>query len=577
MGLILRLSIRNLLRQKKRNMFLGIGIAFGMMILVIANSFSTGMVDVLIQDVVSNAFGHLVVSGTPGNSFYAVIRDKERIEGVIREVIPPEDIVLITENLGVMGTAIGNGESDNVFVVGVTTDTEEEKEAFFTDFFTLVEGDFADFTSYDYEYPVIISQEMGRSLNVGLHDVIRLRVPMVTGQIQAVRLTVIAIANANNSFMNIVLFLDGGRVKELLGYRPWESAALQVTLRDPKRTAAHYADLIHQQLHPELLYVAGEIGGQTAQILAFQNNLEAKETVQDTIVITTGDLETALASNGVMMSENLAQRLKLQPGDQFTFTYETKFREMYSEQFTINAIFQSDSHLGDEVVFVNEERIHTVYNRYLPLDTKSASITADSVLYSILATEWKLLERNANAQEMMKQMRDERRIRTTQTKFQVMTMYEGASQILQLEEALNLITILAVLVLFFIILIGVMNTLRMTVRERTREIGTVRAIGMQKRDVRRMFMYETLVLTTLSCMAGVLIGIIVMRVLGTIEFDTNSVLSIILKNKRLFFKLNPAAMLSNFILIMCMAGVTAYFPARRAARLSAVEALRHYE
>ena len=68
-----------------------------------------------------------------------------------------------------------------------------------------------------------------------------------------------------------------------------------------------------------------------------------------------------------------------------------------------------------------------------------------------------------------------------------------ASEVLKLEQVLNLITIIAVLILFFIILIGVVNTLRMTIRERTREIGTIRAIGMQKKDVRNVFILESFV------------------------------------------------------------------------------------
>jgi ABC-type antimicrobial peptide transport system permease subunit len=51
----------------------------------------------------------------------------------------------------------------------------------------------------------------------------------------------------------------------------------------------------------------------------------------------------------------------------------------------------------------------------------------------------------------------------------------------------------------------------------------------------------------------------------------------ILKEKHLYFKLSFGSILSNFILIMAISGLTAYFPARRAAKLSAVEALRHYE
>ena len=73
----------------------------------------------------------------------------------------------------------------------------------------------------------------------------------------------------------------------------------------------------------------------------------------------------------------------------------------------------------------------------------------------------------------------------------VQSMYETASAVLNVEFALNLITLAAGLILFCIILIGVVNTLRMTIRERTREIGTMRAIGMQKKDVLSMFLLET--------------------------------------------------------------------------------------
>jgi ABC-type antimicrobial peptide transport system permease subunit len=51
----------------------------------------------------------------------------------------------------------------------------------------------------------------------------------------------------------------------------------------------------------------------------------------------------------------------------------------------------------------------------------------------------------------------------------------------------------------------------------------------------------------------------------------------ILKDQHLVFKMNPVSLFSNFLLIMLIAAATAYFPARSAARLSAVEALRHYE
>lgn len=556
---------------------MGIGMGFGMMILVIANSFSHGMVDVLIKDVVSNVFGHLVIQSRPGNSYYSMIRDREHVEKIIRETIKKEDLVRYDESLGMFGRAVGNGETDNVVIVGVAAEKEKDKKAFFNGFFTLVDGNYDEYFSKEIEYPVIISEQKAKSLNVKLHDMVRVRLPMVTGQVQAAKLTVVAIANANNTFMDICLFMEAERVKKLLGYKPWESASFQITLKNPKQTSKYYADILYKKLQPGIISIAGDINHQSAELLAFKNLDEAKEALQKKIKIVAGDAKEALGKNGVMLASPLAKQLGLNVGSEFNFEYQTKFRGLHEEKYKVNAIYESATKLGGNVVLLNGEKIYETFDKFLPVNRMEAFIDQKDSLYPVLATTWKLLERSADSTSLMKKMKREQRVKTSQTKIDVMTMYEGASQILSFEGVLNMVTIIAVLVLFFIILIGVINTLRMTIRERTREIGTVRAIGMQRKDVRNMFIIETLQLTAISCLAGIIIGMIVMWILSLIRFDVNNALSMILKDKHLYFKLNPLALLFNFLLIMLISGVTAYFPAKRAAKLSAVEALRHYE
>jgi len=156
-------------------------------------------------------------------------------------------------------------------------------------------------------------------------------------------------------------------------------------------------------------------------------------------------------------------------------------------------------------------------------------------------------------------------------------MYESASQVLELESALNLITLIAVLILFFIILIGVINTLRMTIRERTREIGTMRAIGVQRGDVRNIFLLETFQLALFSALAGLVLAFLAMAILGAFRIETQSVLGIFLSKKKLYFLPYATDILRNIAMILVISTATAYFPARRAAKLDAAEALRHYE
>jgi hypothetical protein len=91
-------------------------------------------------------------------------------------------------------------------------------------------------------------------------DDIRVRLPMVTGQINTAKLHVIAIADANNSLMNMVVYLDGNRAKQLMGYKPWESASLQLTLKNPQVTARKYADILYPKLKPQPISLVGKIG-----------------------------------------------------------------------------------------------------------------------------------------------------------------------------------------------------------------------------------------------------------------------------------------------------------------------------
>ena len=155
---------------------------------------------------------------------------------------------------------------------------------------------------------------------------------------------------------------------------------------------------------------------------------------------------------------------------------------------------------------------------------------------------------------------------------------QAASAIVDLQRGLNLVSVVAVLVLFFVILIGVVNTMRMSIRERTREIGTNRAIGMQGSDVRAVFVLEVVFLAMLAAAVGVLLGFGVIAGLSAITMELrDNPFSMFFVNKHLHFVPTPAAIVGNFLVIVLIAFLIAFFTARSAARMRAADALRHYE
>jgi putative ABC transport system permease protein len=114
--------------------------------------------------------------------------------------------------------------------------------------------------------------------------------------------------------------------------------------------------------------------------------------------------------------------------------------------------------------------------------------------------------------------------------------------------------------------IGMLNTMMIAVFERTPEIGTLRAIGWPKSRVVRMILLESLVLSFLGWLLGILGSMLLTKLLSV--FPSNS--SLILPSR-----VSPLIISQAFLLAMVAGLVGAIYPAYYAARLHPTEAIRH--
>jgi putative ABC transport system permease protein len=133
----------------------------------------------------------------------------------------------------------------------------------------------------------------------------------------------------------------------------------------------------------------------------------------------------------------------------------------------------------------------------------------------------------------------------------------------QVDQLLNLIYVLLSLAVI-VSLFGIVNTLALSIHERTRELGMLRAIGTTRRQVRAMVRYEAVITSLIGAVLGVILGVLLAIAITQPLKDDGFVLSI------------PVGTLVFLLILAFVAGALAAIgPARRASRLDVLDALAY--
>lgn len=137
------------------------------------------------------------------------------------------------------------------------------------------------------------------------------------------------------------------------------------------------------------------------------------------------------------------------------------------------------------------------------------------------------------------------------------------SQKQQINGLLAMIYVLLALAVV-VSLVGIVVTLILSIYERTRELGMLRAIGMSRRQIKRMVRYEAVITAVLGALAGLILGVIFAFLLG-IPLESEG-----------FTLSYPIVTLLFILLLTALAGVlAAIYPARKAAKLDVLEAVSY--
>ncbi len=310
--------------------------------------------------------------------------------------------------------------------------------------------------------------------------------------------------------------------------------------------------------------------------------------LKERLVLVKGSWEDASQPDAIIISQSVANKLNVLPGDKVVAQLQTVTGQNNVGEFRVAAISVDSSIIGSRMTYVQLEYLNNLIGlgkgEYMSLGIMLDRLDLSDGFATSLYTSMKgngiqLFDRNAKQESTsttpFQAMISEQNSETwSGTKYRVYTIDDVLSQARQIVVALDTASVAILIVLFAIVMIGISNTFRMSMYERIREIGTMRAVGVQRGEIRAMFLYEALFLALAGAIAGIVLALVVMGILGLFSFDPQSAIFLILKRGHLSFYLPPLRAIGNIAIIAVLTLVAVYAPANAAAKLAPAEALR---
>ncbi|MCB9695972.1 MAG: ABC transporter permease [Alphaproteobacteria bacterium] len=298
-----------------------------------------------------------------------------------------------------------------------------------------------------------------------------------------------------------------------------------------------------------------------------------------------GTLETLGQPGGLMLFANQAKKLHARVGDTITIQTETQGGQTNTIDLQVTAVARDVGLLSTFATFMSDQDVRTLYQLnedttgafWLYLKDIDRSEETMNHLRTVLEKEGYVVMDHVPAPFFFKFDTVSGEDWVGQ-RIDLTTWEDEVSFLTWILTAFDTLTWMMSVILLAIIAVGIMNALYNAVRERTRELGTLRAIGMTRRQVLALVLLEALLLGLMATGVGAVIGSGVALTLDAMAIDPGlDALRIILLADQLHLVVRPLAVGSAIVLLTLLTGVAALWPAFRAARLKPVTAMQHAE
>ena len=299
--------------------------------------------------------------------------------------------------------------------------------------------------------------------------------------------------------------------------------------------------------------------------------------------VLSGRLEDLTQPGTLLLFEDQARRLEVQVGDVVTLSAPTFRGQNNTADVRVVAIAQNAGLISAFTAFLEASTLRGLYNLregntgaihlYLK-DSRASARVAARLRDALGAAGWRVMDANPQPY-WMKLMQVVPNEDWTGQKLDMSTWEDEMSFMSWILSAVRTLSTLLVFILMVIVVIGILNTLAIAIRERTREIGTLRAIGMQRRKVLWLFLVEAFLLGTLGTSLGALLGAGLGALVNAARLGVPESVQMFLLQQQLTLRIEPGTVAVAVVALTVLTTLAAVFPARRAARLRPVTAMHH--
>jgi len=279
-------------------------------------------------------------------------------------------------------------------------------------------------------------------------------------------------------------------------------------------------------------------------------------------LIIEGKYLSADEKNPTVIGQKLAHKLNLRLGDKLIVTLTDSSGTITSGAFQIVGIFKTANARFDEAnVFVNKKDLSIIIGYPANAgDEIAIRLKNNDQLPVVLKALHRLFQKEIRSRKIIVRSWD-----------QIQPLLKAMIEMMDYFSYIFLFIILAALAF------AIINTMLMAVMERTREIGMLMALGMNKRKIFSMIMLETIFLSIVGAALGLLISILIVDHFATYGFDLSSVakgLNYIGYSSRVFLRVNTNFYIISMILVALIAVLSSISPALKALKLQPANAIR---